>query len=152
MRRECDCHAMKLYSLALWELNFSHREIILLTKGCKKTNFLIQAEYFSPPLIPLKSFHWHIRTTTPCSSKKVPLYRDLLLPGLLTLNSLSSANHFNVFCHVTSKNHISGVIYSSISSYTSLERKKNTLSKKKYFGRRKPIIYYFSDKFLRILV
>ena len=93
MRRECDCHAMKLYSLALWELNFSHREIILLTKGCKKTNFLIQAEYFSPPLIPLKSFHWHIRTTTPCSSKKVPLYHDPLLPGLLTLNSLSSANH-----------------------------------------------------------
>ena len=34
-----------------------HREIILLTKGHKKTNFLIQAEYFSPPLIPLKSFH-----------------------------------------------------------------------------------------------
>ena len=33
-----------------------HREIILLTKGHKKTNFLIQAEYFSPPLIPLKSF------------------------------------------------------------------------------------------------
>ena len=33
-----------------------HREIISLTKGHKKTNFLIQAEYFSPPLIPLKSF------------------------------------------------------------------------------------------------
>ena len=29
----------------------------------------------------------------------------------------------------------------SISSYTSLEREKNTLSKKKYFGRRKPIIF-----------
>ena len=56
-------------------------------------------------------------------------------------NSLSSANYFNVFCHVTLKNHISGVIYSSISSYTSLEREKNTLSKKKYFGRRKPIIF-----------
>ena len=54
---------------------------------------------------------------------------------------LSSANYFNVFCHVTLKNHISGVIYSSISSYTSLEREKNTLSKKKYFGRRKPIIF-----------
>ena len=37
MRRECDCHAMKLYSLALWELNFIHRQIISLTKGCKKT-------------------------------------------------------------------------------------------------------------------
>ena len=57
------------------------------------------------------------------------------------INSLSSANYFNVFCHVTLKNHISGVIYSSISSYTSLEREKNTLSKKKYFGRRKPIIF-----------
>ena len=34
------------------------------------------------------------------------------------------------FARVTLKNHISGVIYSSISSYTSLERKKNTLSKK----------------------
>jgi len=54
---------------------------------------------------------------------------------------LSSANYFNVFCHVTLKNHISGLIYSSISSYTSLEREKNTLSKKKYFGRRKPIIF-----------
>ena len=46
------------------------------------------------------------------------------------INSLSSANYFNVFCHVTLKNHIPGVIYSSISSYTSLEREKNTLSKK----------------------
>ena len=54
---------------------------------------------------------------------------------------LSAANYFNVFCHVTLKNHISGVIYSSISSYTSLEREKNTLSKKKYFGHRKPIIF-----------
>ena len=53
------------YSLALWELNFIHREIILLTKGCKKTNFLIQAEYFSPLLIPLKSFHLYVQTTTP---------------------------------------------------------------------------------------
>ena len=44
---------------------------------------------------------------------------------------VSSTNYFNVFCHVTLKNHISGVIYSSISSYTSLEREKNTLSKKK---------------------
>ena len=56
-------------------------------------------------------------------------------------NSLSSANYFNVYCHVTLKNHISGVTYNSISSYTSLEREKNTLSKKKYFGRRKPIIF-----------
>ena len=39
------------------EIAFSGpREIILLTKGCKKTNFIIQAEY-SSPLIPLKSFH-----------------------------------------------------------------------------------------------
>ena len=57
------------------------------------------------------------------------------------INSLSAANYFNVFCHVTLKNHISGVIYSSISSYTLLEREKNTLSKKKYFGHRKPIIF-----------
>ena len=37
MRREleCDCHAMKLHFLA-------HREIILLTKGCKKTNILFK--------------------------------------------------------------------------------------------------------------
>ena len=61
MRRECDCHAMKLLFLVLLELTFIHREIILLTKGCKKTNFVIQAEYFSPPLLPLKSFHWHIQ-------------------------------------------------------------------------------------------
>ena len=46
-------------------------------------------------------------------------------------NSLSAANYFNVFCHVTLKNHISGVIYSSICSYTSLERENNTLSKTK---------------------
>ena len=59
----------------------------------------------------------------------------------IIINSLSSANYFNVFCHVTLKNHISGVMYSSISSYTSLEREKNTLSKKKYFGHRKPIIF-----------
>ena len=61
--------------------------------------------------------------------------------NICILNSLSAANYFNVFCHVTLKNHISGVIYSSISSYTSLEREKNTLSKKKYFGHRKPIIF-----------
>ena len=34
-------------------------------------------------------------------------------------------------------------LYSSISSYTSLERQKNTLSKKIYFGRRKPIIFRY---------
>ena len=45
------------------------------------------------------------------------------------------------FCHVTLNNHISCVIYSTITSYTSLERENNTLSKKKYFGRRKPIIF-----------
>ena len=60
---KCDSHAMKLYSLALSELNFIHRQIISRTKGCKKTNCFIEAEYFSPPLIPLKSFHWHIQTT-----------------------------------------------------------------------------------------
>ena len=43
---------------------------------------------------------------------------------------VSFTNYFDVFCHVTLKNHISGVIYSSISSYTSLEREKNTLLKK----------------------
>ena len=56
-------------------------------------------------------------------------------------SSLSSANYFNVFCHVTLKSQISGVIYSSISSYTSFEREKNTLLKKKYSGQRKPIIF-----------
>ena len=60
---------------------------------------------------------------------------------MILLSIKSSANYFNVFCHVTLKNHISGVIYSTISSYTSLEREKNTLSKKKYFGHRKPIIF-----------
>lgn len=30
---ECDCHAMKLHSLALWELNFIHSQIIFTYKG-----------------------------------------------------------------------------------------------------------------------
>ena len=84
---------------------------------------------------------------------------DLHLP-LPNPNFLkSSANYFNVFCHLTLKNHISGVIYSSISSYTSLEREKNTLSKKIYFGGRKSIIFRhkkikkanFALKFLKFL-
>ena len=29
----CACHAIKLHSLALWELNFIHREIIFTYKG-----------------------------------------------------------------------------------------------------------------------
>ena len=67
---------------------------------------------------------------------------SLLIGYVLTSTpKINTPNYFNVFCHVTLKNHISGVIYSSISSYTSLEREKNTLSKKKYFGHRKPIIF-----------
>ena len=36
---ECDCHAMKLHSRALWGLNFIHREsIFTYKKGCKRYN------------------------------------------------------------------------------------------------------------------
>ena len=52
---------------------------------------------------------------------------------LASTPKINTPNYFKVFCHVSLKNHISGVIYSSISSYTSLEREKNTLSKKKIF-------------------
>ena len=41
-----------------------------------------------------------------------------------TLNSLSSERILSIFDHATLKNYISAVIYSSISSYTSLERAK----------------------------
>ena len=51
-----------------------------------------------------------------------PFVPSCVTTTFFKFNSLSSANYFNVFCHVTLKNHISGVIYSSISSYTSLER------------------------------
>ena len=47
---------------------------------------------------------------------------------------------FGIFDYATLKNDISAVIYSSISSYTSLERAKIKLSEKKYFRLRKPII------------
>ena len=40
---------MKLHSLAQ-TVNFIHREIILLTKGCKRKNVIIQAESSPPPL------------------------------------------------------------------------------------------------------
>ena len=111
-----------------------------------------------PPLVPKtrgvkdpistsSTLCWYFRfLSSSCSLKIV----DVSFPWLhleltcvtLTLTSKNAVtNYFNVFCHVTLKNHISGVIYSSISSYTSLEREKNTLLKKKYFGRRKPIIF-----------
>ena len=47
---------------------------------------------------------------------------------------LSSERILSIFDHATLKNYISAVIYSSISSYTSLERAKIKLSEKKYFG------------------
>ena len=53
---------------------------------------------------------------------------------------------FGIFDHATLKNHISAVIYSTISSYTSLERTKIKLSEKKYFGLRKPIIFCTQKK------
>ena len=56
-------------------------------------------------------------------------------------NSLSSERILSIFDHATLKNYISAVIYSSISSYTSLERAKIKLSEKKYFGLREPIIF-----------
>ena len=55
--------------------------------------------------------------------------------------AMSLLNFFGIFDYATLKNHISAVIYSSISSYTSLERAKIKLSEKKYFGLRKPIIF-----------
>ena len=87
--------------------------------------------------------HLFTRSLNPFYALDKPFKRNFYLFNVLEkmFNSLSAANYFNVFCHVTLKNHISGVIYSSISSYTSLEREKNTLSKKKYFGHRKPIIF-----------
>ena len=57
------------------------------------------------------------------------------------LHSLSSLKFFGIFDYGTLKNDISAVIYSTISSYTSLERTKIKLSEKKYFGLRKPIIF-----------
>ena len=51
---------------------------------------------------------------------------------LITINSLSSRHILSIFDHATLKNYISAVIYSSISSYTSLERAKIKLSEKKY--------------------
>ena len=48
----------------------------------------------------------------------------------------------SIFDHASLKNYISAVIYSSIYSYTSLERAKTKLSGKKYFGLRKPIIFH----------
>jgi len=54
---------------------------------------------------------------------------------------LSSQRILSIFDHATLKNYISAVIYSSISSYTSLERAKIKLSEKKYFGLREPIIF-----------
>ena len=56
-------------------------------------------------------------------------------------NSLSSERILSIFDHATLKNYISAVIYSSISSYTSLERAKIKLSEKKYFGLRETIIF-----------
>ena len=50
--------------------------------------------------------------------------------GVLTL---SSAYFLSIFDHATLKNYISANIYSSISSYTSLERAKIKLSEKKIF-------------------
>ena len=47
----------------------------------------------------------------------------------------------NRYDHATLKNYISAVIYSSISSYTSLGRAKIKLSEKKYFGLRETIIF-----------
>ena len=52
----------------------------------------------------------------------------------MELNSLSLIKCFGIFDYATLKNDISAVIYSSISSYTSLERAKIKLSEKKYFG------------------
>ena len=52
----------------------------------------------------------------------------------MELNSLSLIKFFGIFDYATLKNDISAVIYSSISSYTSLERAKIKLSEKKYFG------------------
>ena len=48
-------------------------------------------------------------------------------------NSLSSERILSIFDHATLKNYISAVIYSSISSYTSLERVKIKLLEKKIF-------------------
>ena len=59
----------------------------------------------------------------------------------IEINSLSSLKFFGIFDYGTLKNDISAVIYSTISSYTSLERTKIKLSEKKYFGLRKPIIF-----------
>ena len=49
------------------------------------------------------------------------------------LNSMSSTFFVGIFDHATLKNHISAVIYSTISSYTSLERTNIKLSEKKIF-------------------
>ena len=48
-------------------------------------------------------------------------------------NSLSSERILSIFDHATLKNYISAVIYSSISSYTSLERVTIKLLEKKIF-------------------
>ena len=47
--------------------------------------------------------------------------------------SLSSERILSIFDHATLKNYISAVIYSSISSYTSLERVTIKLLEKKIF-------------------
>ena len=53
---------------------------------------------------------------------------------------------FGIFDYATLKHHISAVIYSTLSSYTSLERTKIKLSEKKYFGLRKLIIFRTKEK------
>ena len=49
------------------------------------------------------------------------------------LNSLSSERILSIFDHATLKNYNSAIIYSSKSSYTSLERAKIKLWEKKIF-------------------
>ena len=57
--------------------------------------------------------------------------------GLMTpeqdLNSLSSERILSIFDHATLKNYNSAIIYSSISSYISLERAKLNFQKKNIF-------------------
>ena len=59
----------------------------------------------------------------------------------MAINESNCLEKVNIFDHATLKNYISAVIYSSISSYTSLERAKIKLSEKKYFGLRETIIF-----------
>ena len=71
--------------------------------------------------------------------------KDLSQP-FSTYSASQKNQSLSIFDYATLKHDISAVIYSSISSYTSLERAKIKLSEKKYFGLRKPIIFRTKKK------